>query len=51
MDRLIRPGLTGPHPLSGHVAFAPAQTAYRPSAVFSAKLRKLGLREETIGYG
>jgi len=38
-------------PLSGHVAFAPVQTTYKPSAVFSAKLRKLDLREETIGYG
>ena len=37
--------------LTGHVAFAPVQTASKPSAVFSAKLRKLGLREETNGYG
>jgi hypothetical protein len=31
--------------------FAPVQTAYKPSAVFIAKLRKLGLREEIIGCG
>jgi hypothetical protein len=46
---LIQPGPTGPHPF-GACRFAPVQTAYKPSAVFSAKLRKLGLREETIGY-
>jgi hypothetical protein len=38
-------------PLLGHVALAPGQTAYKPSAVFNAKLRKLSLREKTIGYG
>jgi hypothetical protein len=35
-------------PLLGHVALAPGQTAYKPSAVFNAEL---SLREKTIGYG
>jgi hypothetical protein len=41
----------GTSPLSGRAAFAPVQTGYKPLVVFSAKLRKLGLREEIIGYG